>query len=261
MVEKLFVCGKNTKNQRICQTYGAEMPSYADKMASYAHKMAGYGANCLQIPGFFRNFAAHMDKISAEQRHNNMAAIRGKDTKPEMVVRRWLWGHGFRYRLNHPRLPGKPDIVMRKYRTCIFVNGCFWHGHHVELPCGEWTAEAQGEDSEAGDSFMHASSEAASLMEIENSECCKIPRSNREFWVKKIRRNKARDVEVQRKLAAMGWHSITIWECELKPKVREQTLKGLAYTLNRIFLQDCSLREYKVIEEEGLKAAEDLGRE
>ena len=75
-----------------------------------------------------------MDKLSPQQRHNNMAAIHGKDTKPEMVVRRWLWGHGFRYRLNHPRLPGKPDIVMRKYRTCIFVNGCFWHGHGVAMP-------------------------------------------------------------------------------------------------------------------------------
>ena len=70
-----------------------------------------------------------MDSISSQQRHANMAAIHGKNTKPEMVVRRYLWGHGFRYRLNHPRLPGKPDIVMRKYRTCIFVNGCFWHGH------------------------------------------------------------------------------------------------------------------------------------
>ncbi len=68
-----------------------------------------------------------------QQRHANMAAIHGKDTKPEVVVRKWLWGHGYRYRLNHPRLPGKPDIVMRKYRTCIFVNGCFWHGHNVSL--------------------------------------------------------------------------------------------------------------------------------
>ena len=74
------------------------------------------------------------DSLSPQQRHANMAAIHGKDTKPEMVVRRWLWGHGFRYRLNHPRLPGKPDIVMRKYRTCIFVNGCFWHGHGVAMP-------------------------------------------------------------------------------------------------------------------------------
>lgn len=69
------------------------------------------------------------DKHTPQQRHANMAAIHGKNTKPEIVVRKWLWFHGYRYRLNHPRLPGKPDIVMRKYRTCIFVNGCFWHGH------------------------------------------------------------------------------------------------------------------------------------
>ena len=72
-----------------------------------------------------------MDKLSPEQRHKNMAAIRGKDTKPEMIVRRGLWMRGFRYRLNHKRLPGHPDLVLRKYRTCIFVNGCFWHGHNV----------------------------------------------------------------------------------------------------------------------------------
>lgn len=90
-----------------------------------------------------------MDRQTTQQRHANMAAIHGKDTKPEMVVRKWLWGHGFRYRLNHPRLPGKPDIVMRKYRTCIFVNGCFWHGHHVQLQAAQ----------------------------IDNSECCKIPKN------------------------------------------------------------------------------------
>ena len=100
-----------------------------------------------------------MDKLSPQQRHNNMAAIHGKDTKPEMVVRRWLWGRGFRYRLNHPRLPGKPDIVMRKYRTCIFVNGCFWHGHEG---CRYYT----------------------------------IPKTNTEFWVNKVKRNKERDVKV-----------------------------------------------------------------
>lgn len=140
------------------------------------------------------------DVHTSQRRHNNMAAIHGKDTKPEMVVRKWLWGHGFRYRLNHPRLPGKPDIVMRKYRTCIFVNGCFWHGHEG---CKYYT----------------------------------IPKTNTEFWVAKIRRNQERDLKVQHELAAMGWHSITIWECELKPKVREKTLESLAFTLNKIFLQ------------------------
>ena len=170
-----------------------------------------------------------------QQRHNNMAAIHGKDTKPEMVVRRWLWSHGYRYRLNHPRLPGKPDIVMRKYRTCIFVNGCFWHGHHVAMP--------QIDNGQ---------------LRIENSECCKIPKTNREFWVNKIRRNKERDREVKGKLAEMGWHTITVWECELKPKVREKTLESLAFTLNRLFLHDHSVRHYRLPDEYSLMAAEDL---
>lgn len=161
------------------------------------------------------------DKLTPIERHNNMAAIHGKDTKPEMVVRRYLWGHGFRYRLNHPRLPGKPDIVMRKYRTCIFVNGCFWHGHEG---CRYYT----------------------------------IPKTNTEFWVNKVKRNKERDVKVQHELAAMGWHCITIWECELKPKVREKTLESLAYTLNKIFLQDRTVKRYEILEEEPMIAAEDV---
>ena len=175
-----------------------------------------------------------MDRLNSQQRHANMAAIHGKDTKPEMVVRRWLWGHGYRYRLNHPRLPGKPDIVMRKYRTCIFVNGCFWHGHYIHL---------------AFDDLPFT---------IESSECCKIPKTNRDFWVAKIQRNQERDARVQHELAAMGWHSITIWECELKPKVREKTLESLAFTLNKIFLQDHSIKHYEIPEEEPLMAAEDM---
>ena len=109
------------------------------------------------------------DSMTIEQRHNNMAAIRGKDTKPEILVRKFLWARGFRYRLNHPRLPGKPDIVLRKYRTCILVNGCFWHGH----------------------------------------EGCKyyvVPKSNTEFWMEKIRRNRERDHEVLHRLAEMAYH-------------------------------------------------------
>lgn len=180
-----------------------------------------------------------MDSLTSPQRHANMAAIHGRDTKPEMVVRKWLWGHGFRYRLNHPRLPGKPDIVMRKYRTCIFVNGCFWHGHNVSLTPNP---SPKGEGSK----------------EFDNSECCKIPKTNREFWVAKIRRNQERDTRVQHELAAMGWHSITIWECELKPKVREKTLESLAYTLDKIFLQDHCVKHYEMPEEELLLAAEDI---
>lgn len=161
------------------------------------------------------------DIHTPQERHANMTAIHGKDTKPEMVVRRYLWGHGFRYRLNHPRLPGKPDIVMRKYRTCIFVNGCFWHGHEG---CRYYT----------------------------------IPKTNTDFWVSKVRRNKERDLKVQRELAAMGWHSITIWECELKPIKREDTLKSLAYMLNKIFLQDRDVKRYEIPEEEPMMAAEDV---
>lgn len=140
-----------------------------------------------------------MDKLTPQQRHKNMAAIRGKNTRPELIVRKGLWKRGFRYRLNHKRLIGHPDIVLRKYRTCIFVNGCFWHGHEG---------------------------------------CCKIPTTNREFWEAKIRRNKERDIETQKELAKMGWHCITVWECELKPNVREKALDSLAFTLNHIFLQD-----------------------
>ena len=176
-----------------------------------------------------------MDRFSPQQRSKNMAAIRGKDTKPEMIVRKGLWSRGFRYRLNSPKLPGHPDLVLRKYRTCIFVNGCFWHGHGVIL------RQAQ---------------------EPQNSECCKIPRTNREFWVAKIRRNQERDIEEQKRLAEMGWHSITIWECELKPSKREDTLKSLVYTLNKIWLDDhqAVVTSYPNQEEENgtyLKAAEE----
>ena len=127
---------------------------------------------------------------TSPQRHANMAAIHGKDTKPEMVVRRYLWGHGFRYRLNHPRLPGKPDIVMRKYRTCIFVNGCFWHGH----------------------------------------EGCRYfvwPKNNAEFWKEKITGNVQRDKHNHQLLANQGWRVIEIWECQLMKSVVDNTLQNL----------------------------------
>ncbi len=160
-----------------------------------------------------------MDKLTTQQRHANMSAIHGKDTKPEMIVRKWLWRHGFRYRLNHPRLPGHPDIVMRKYRTCIFVNGCFWHGHEG---CKYYT----------------------------------VPKTNTEFWVNKVKRNQERDHRVALELAKMGWHYITIWECELKPRKRESTLQSLAYTLNTIFLQDRRVKLYEEQEEQAMMAAE-----
>ena len=154
-----------------------------------------------------------MDKLTKEQRHHCMSAIKGKNTKPEILVRKFLFARGFRYRLNHPRLPGHPDIVLRKYKTCIFVNGCFWHKH----------------------------------------EGCKyfvVPKTRTEFWLNKINRNQERDKEVKKQLAKMGWHSITIWECELKPSNRDKTLESLLYTLNKIFLLNYRVKPYKIVEKE-----------
>ena len=145
-----------------------------------------------------------MDKMSEEQRHRCMASIRGRDTKPELIVRRYLFGRGFRYRLNHPRLPGHPDIVLRKYRTVIFVNGCFWHGHKG---CRYFT----------------------------------VPKSNTDFWSAKISRNAERDRSVQQQLATMGWHCVTVWECQLMPKLRNDTLRALEYTISHIFINDVSV--------------------
>jgi len=164
------------------------------------------------------------DRVTPHQRHKNMAAIHGKNTKPEMVVRQWLWRHGYRYRLNLPRLPGKPDIVMRKYRTCIFVNGCFWHGHEG---CRYYT----------------------------------VPKTNTEFWVNKVERNKERDIEVKKQLASMGWHTVTIWECELKATKREKTLESLAFTLNKIFLQDFRVKQYEIPEKKSMVAVEDISND
>ena len=160
-----------------------------------------------------------MDKLTKEQRHQCMAAIHSKGTRPEILVRKYLWAHGFRYRLNHPRLPGHPDIVLRKYRTVIFVNGCFWHGHEG---CKYFT----------------------------------LPKSNIGFWKAKIERNKGRDKEEQHKLATMGWHCITVWECQLKRTVREKTLESLTFTLNHIYLRDHCICRYTLPEEECEKAAE-----
>lgn len=161
-----------------------------------------------------------MDKLTKEQRHRNMAAIHGKNTKPEILVRKFLFSRGFRYRLNHPRLPGHPDIVLKKYRTCIFINGCFWHGH-------------------------------------EGCHYYRLPKTNVDFWKNKIEQNKIRDKKEQRQLADMGWHCITVWECQLKPLVRDQTLESLAYTLNHIYLEDREVKTDQITEQpDSLMAAE-----
>ena len=138
------------------------------------------------------------DTMTPEQRHRCMSHIRSKDTKPELAVRKWLWSHGYRYRLNVKSVPGKPDIVMRPYRTAIFVNGCFWHGHD----CGK----------------------------------SRMPKSNTDFWEAKIARNRKRDKENHRLLQENGWHVIVIWECQLKPTVIEHTMREVELLLNENML-------------------------
>lgn len=135
------------------------------------------------------------DKMTPEQRHYCMSRIRSNDTKPEMTVRRFLWGHGYRYRLHKKSMPGTPDIVIRRLRVAIFINGCFWHGHTCRVS---------------------------------------IPRTNAKFWHDKIERNKMRDLENGIKLRNAGWFVITIWECELKKSEREATLNRLLATLRAL---------------------------
>lgn len=134
------------------------------------------------------------DVMTPLQRHNCMSHIRSKNTKPEQLVRQALWHRGFRYRLHAKDIPGKPDIVLPKYKTVIFINGCFWHGH----------------------------------------EGCKdfvIPKTNTAFWLEKIGKNKERDGQVVTALKSKGWNVITIWGCELKKHVFEKTVFDLTKTL------------------------------
>lgn len=175
------------------------------------------------------------DRLTPAQRHRCMSHIRSKNTKPELMVRQWLWQHGYRYRLNVKGVPGKPDIVMRKYRTALFVNGCFWHGHNVGT--------------------CHGAS-----LQITNSQCCKIPKTNREFWVNKIRRNQERDERDYKVLQENGWQVLVVWECQLKPALIEQTMRQVEVLLQEYFLQTFSrkAKPYIHLEEELPIAAEDL---
>ena len=167
------------------------------------------------------------DTMTAEQRHRCMSHIRSRDTKPELKVRRWLWHHGYRYRLNVKSVPGKPDIVMRPYRTAIFVNGCFWHGHNVQF------STAQIENSKLKiEKSVYAENSGAAQMEVKNSACCKIPQSNREFWVAKIKRNQERDQRNYRLLQENGWQVIVVWECQLTPHQIEHTMREVELLLN-----------------------------
>lgn len=139
-----------------------------------------------------------MDVWSKKKRSAVMAKIKGKDTKPEWIVRRYLFSRGYRYRKNVKGLPGTPDIVLRKYGIVIFIHGCFWHGHEVDGT---------------------------------------MPKTNREFWKNKIEGNKLRDERNKEELRKMGWSVITVWECQLKPAVRQQTLLEIEYYINHTYLE------------------------
>ncbi len=140
------------------------------------------------------------DKMTPEQRRRCMQHVHSEDTAPEMIVRRWLWKQGFRYRLHVKRLPGTPDIVLHRYHTVVNVNGCFWHGH-------------------------------------ENCRLFRLPKSNTAFWQAKIKRNRERDEANRERLKSMGWYSITIWECDLQGKHRIPTLQRLTIELSKILLK------------------------
>ena len=131
------------------------------------------------------------DKMTPQQRHNCMSHIRSKNTRPEVLVRQYLHAAGFRFRIHVKKLPGCPDVVLPKYRTCIFVNGCLWHGHR-------------------------------------GCRYAARPKSNAEFWQTKIRNNIRRDELSAQALEAMGWKVVTVWECGLKKDRREGTLHALA---------------------------------
>ncbi|MCK5028138.1 MAG: DNA mismatch endonuclease Vsr [Bacteroidales bacterium] len=119
------------------------------------------------------------DTHDKETRSYNMSRIKSRNTKPELIIRKFLHANGFRYRLNAKNLPGKPDIVLPKYKTVIFINGCFWHGH-------------------------------------ENCKYFVVPKTRTEWWLEKINRTKLRDKNAIKLLIQLDWQVITIWECEIK---------------------------------------------
>lgn len=133
------------------------------------------------------------DVHDKETRSFNMSRIKGKNTKPEMLVRRFLFANGFRYRLNFKKLPGKPDIVLPKYKTVIFINGCFWHGHKG---CNYFV----------------------------------VPKTRTEWWLAKIKDTQKRDREAEIQLNVLGWKVITLWTCQLKHN-KNKTLQDLIITI------------------------------
>lgn len=134
------------------------------------------------------------DTLNEQQRHYNMSRIRSKDTKPEEIVRKYLFSKGLRFRKNDRRYPGHPDVMLPKYKTVVFVNGCFWHWH-------------------------------------EGCRYASTPATNREFWNQKLERNVERDARKQKELREIGWNVIVVWECELKKAARGETLERLYHEI------------------------------
>ena len=131
-----------------------------------------------------------MDRLTPEQRRRSMVGNKSRDTKPEIQVRKLLHSLGYRFRIQRKDLPGKPDIVLPKYRTAIFVNGCFWHRH-------------------------------------EGCKYASTPSTNSEFWEKKFAANVERDARNYAVLKALGWHVVIIWECEVKEILRSRVIPGI----------------------------------
>lgn len=132
------------------------------------------------------------DVFTKKKRSEVMCRIRATNTKPELIVRKFLFSHGFRYRIHQKKLPGKPDIVLKKYNTVILINGCFWHGHRNK-----------------------------------NCKIFKMPKSKQGYWVPKIKNNIYKDLQKKKSLKKLGWKVIVVWECRLKKRRLDRTLQSV----------------------------------
>ena len=198
---EVMIMARITIDGKLCQ-FSTKQSILPENWNIAAGKAKGYREAMAELLKEIIIFApsnfSRMDIWDKKKRSAVMAKIKGKDTKPEWIVRRYLFSRGYRYLKNVKGLPGTPDIVLRKYGIVIFIHGCFWHGHGVD---------------------GH------------------IPHSNSEYWRKKIGRNKQRDERDKAELKRMGWHVMTVWECQLKPAVRQQTLLEIEYHINHTYLE------------------------